>query len=165
MSVSDTFEARLARALWLHKTSAEDIAFSDWSSLPRTDQMYWHFLALAALRGIREPTAEMCRSAEITDADVVWRRMVDAASGTDEFADNQTDPTRPFPPIQIEDAYRRGYQQGAQQMFDATERYIDEPHRKKLKSWLGEALFKWRYGFRGKGLSKPAPIPPYTDRS
>ena len=119
-------------------------------------------LAIAAVHAIREPTPKMCEAAGIANAAEVWRRMADAAANPGDYEPELLDPTKPLPPEQVEEAYRRGYQQASSFMLSATERYVEERHRKKLQDWVGKTLFKWRYGFKGRGISAAAPIPPYT---
>lgn len=158
--IDNSFLDRLARALYLYKTSDAELSEANWDNVPRSEYLYWQLLASAALNGIREPTPFMVEKGGV-GSDVIWRRMVDAASSSANYDITDLDPTIPVPSPQVEDAFRRGYQQGASVMFGAVDRHLPEDRQKKLKDWIGKTLFNWRYDSKSKKKKQIPPFPPF----
>ncbi len=42
-------------------------------------------------------------------------------------------------------AYRRGYQDGAMQTFQAVERFLDPATRAAVRAWIDADVHEWRY--------------------
>ena len=42
-------------------------------------------------------------------------------------------------------AYRRGYQYGATQTFQAVERFLDPATRAAVRAWIDSDIYEWRY--------------------
>ena len=41
-------------------------------------------------------------------------------------------------------SYRRGYQQGASEVFDAIKHWLQAPENAELNEWINSDLLKWR---------------------
>ena len=46
--------------------------------------------------------------------------------------------------VDEEMSFRRGYQQGAVEVFNAIERFLDPATRDVLKAWIEKDVFMWR---------------------
>ena len=42
-------------------------------------------------------------------------------------------------------AYRRGYENGATQTFQAVERFLDPATRASVRAWIDTDIYLWRY--------------------